>query len=232
MVAGLIAALSVGAVGAAEASSRTTHLVSSSKSVHLVSKGKSAHVLSTLKPTIVGVDPDVAVLAKLVAAGTITQVQSNAVLVALQAARPTRPVISGMGGNSGDDNGLEAGHGPLGMRLGADVTAITSTLGISAAQLQTDLAAGQSLATIAGAKTPALISALVAAETIKINAAVTAGTLTQAQATTLIAGLTASVTAIVNATPGVGGHGHMGMGGTMGNGNNDDSGVPSTTGSN
>ena len=229
MVAGLIAALSVGAVGAAEASSRTTHLVSSSKSVHLVSKGKSTHVVSTLKPTIVGVDPDVAVLAKLVAAGTITQAQSDAVLAALQAARPTRPVI---GGSGGDDNGLEAGHGPLGMSLGADVTVITSTLGITAAQLQTDLAAGQSLATIAGAKTAALITALVASETTKINAAVTGGSLTQAQATTLIAGLTASVTAIVNATPGVGGHGHMGMGGMMGNGNNDDSGVPSTTGSN
>ena len=91
-----------------------------------------------------------------------------------------------------------------------DLTVVTSTLGITAAQLQSDLAAGKSLATIAGAKTSALITALVAAETTEINARVTAGQLTQAQATTLISGLTAAVTAAVNATPGQGFGGHFG----------------------
>lgn len=232
MVAGLIAALSIGAVSVAEASSRTTHLVSSSKAAHVVvSKGKAAHVVSTLTPTVAPVNPDVAVLAKLVAAGTITQAQSDAVLAALTAARPTRPVIGGTGGKGGDDNGLEGGHGPLGMSLGADVTVITSTLGITAAQLQTDLAAGQSLATIAGTKTAALITALVASETTKINAGVTAGSITQAQATTLIAGLNAAVTAAVNLSFG------QGMGGMMGHRFHGGTGAPSvlpptTTGSN
>ena len=94
---------------------------------------------------------------------------------------------------------------------------ITTTLGITSAQLQTNLAAGQSLATMAGAKTAALITALVAAETTEINARVASGAITQAQATTLIAGLNAAITTAVNATPPVGGPGHgrghgMGMG--------------------
>ena len=210
MVAGLIAALSMGAVNVAEASSRTTHTVSSTKTTHFV---------STAAPSVAPVDPDIAVLAKLVAAGTITQAQSDAVLAALKAAHPTRPVIGGSGGGKptvgggGGDDGLEAGNGPLRMSLGADVAVITSTLGITAAQLQTDLAAGQSLATIAGAKTAVLVSALVASETTKINARVTAGSITQTQATTLIAGLNAAVTAAVNISfgkgmPGLGGMGH------------------------
>ena len=212
MVAGLIAALSMGAVSVAEASSRTTHTVSATKTTHSV---------STAAPSVAPVDPDIAVLAKLVAAGTITQAQSDAVLAALKAARPVRPVIGGTGGTrptiggGGGDNGLEAGEGPLRMSLGADVTVITSTLGITAAQLKTDQAAGQSLATIAGTKTAALITALVAAETTKINARVTAGSITQAQATTLIAGLNAAVTAAVNLSfgQGMGGMGHRFHGG-------------------
>ena len=70
---------------------------------------------------------------------------------------------------------------------------------------------------MAGAKTAALITALVAAETTEINARVASGAITQAQATTLIAGLNAAITTAVNATPPVGGPGHgrghgMGMG--------------------
>ena len=52
----------------------------------------------TPKPTIGAVDPDAAVLAKLVAAGTITQAQSTVILAALQAAHAVHPKITG-----GDD---------------------------------------------------------------------------------------------------------------------------------
>ena len=209
IVAGLIAAISMGSIGVAEAS---TH---------------SAHVVSTTTPTVAKVDQDAAVLAKLVTAGTITQAQSTAILAALQAAEPVRP-------QGGIGNGPK-GPGPVGINLQKDVAVVTSTLGITAAQLQTDLAAGQSLATIAGAKAPALISALVADETTEINARVTSGALTAAQATTLIAGLQAAVTTVVNATPPVGGFGHggrgHGFGGGMG-GMGAPLGAPSTTGSN
>lgn len=203
VIAGLIAALSMGAVSVAEASSRTTHFASTTRT----------HFVFSTTPTVAPVDPDVAVLAKLVAAGTITQAQSDAVLAALKAARPTRPVISGSGnGRNGDDNGLEGGNGLLRMSLRSDQAVILSTLGITAAQLQTDFAAGKSLATIAGTNTTALINALVTAETTKINARVTAGSITQAQATTLIAGLNAAVTAAVNLSFGQGMAGFGGMG--------------------
>lgn len=212
MVAGLIAAISMGSIGVAEASSH------------------KAHAVSTSTPAVAPVDPDAAVLAKLVTAGTITQAQSTAILVALEAAHPARPT-SGQGGFGGPK-----GQGPMGVNMGEDMTVVTSTLGITAAQLQTDLAAGQSLATIAGTKTPALITALVAAETTEINARVTSGALTQAQATTLIAGLQASITTAVNATPPVGGRGFGGRGHGMGHGMGAGMGAPSvapsTSGSN
>ena len=197
LVAGLIAAISMGSIGVAEASTKNIHSVSTSTKAH--------NVASTTSPTP-AVDPDAAVLAKLVTAGTITQAQSTAILAALEAAHAARPTIGG--GNGGPGVG-----GPRGFNMKEDLTVVTSTLGITAAQLQSDLAAGKSLATIAGTKTSALITALVAAETTEINARVTAGQLTQAQATTLISRLTTAVTAVVNATPGKGFGGHGGHGG-------------------
>ncbi len=213
MVAGLIAAISMGSIGIASASQKGSHSASVSN---------KAHTVSTSTPNVAPVDPDIAVLAKLVSAGTITQAQSTIILAALQAAHPQ------MGGNFGGMGGHQGKGGPLGMNMGEDLNVVTTTLGITAAQLQAGLAAGQSLATIAGAKTPALITALVATETTEINARVTAGKLTQAQATTLIAGLTAAVTTAVNATPTKGGFGHgMGMGAPRGLQT-----PPTTTGSN
>ena len=198
LVAGLIAAISMGSIGVAEASSKNIHSVSASVRGHNVDS-----TTSTTTPATPAVDPDAAVLAKLVTAGTITQAQSTAILAALEAAHAARPTI-------GAGNGAPGHGGPRGFNLNEDLAVVTSTLGITAAQLQTDLAAGKSLATIAGTKTSALITALVAAETTEINARVTAGQLTQAQATTLISGLTAAVTAAVNATPGQGFGGHFG----------------------
>ena len=196
MVAGLIAAISMGSVGVADAASKSIHSVS-----------KSVTNISTSTPSVTQVDPDAAVLAKLVTAGTITQAQSTAILAALQAAHAAnRPQIGGGVGGPG------FGHGAPGVNIQEDLNVITTTLGITSAQLQSDLAAGQSLATIAGAKTSALITALVGAETTEINARVTSGALTQAQATTLISGLNAAITAAVNATPPAGGMGHGGRG--------------------
>ena len=213
LIAGLIAAISMGSIGVAEASTKSIHSVSSTRGHNVDS------TTTTTTPTTPAVDPDAAVLAKLVTAGTITQAQSTAILAALEAAHAARPSIGGGAGAPGNggpgQGGLGRGGfgGPRGFNLGEDLTVVTSTLGITSAQLQTDLAAGKSLATIAGSKTSALITALVAAETTEINARVTAGKLTQAQATTLISGLNAAVTAVVNATPGKGFGGHDGQGG-------------------
>ena len=97
---------------------------------------------------------------------------------------------------------------------------ITSTLGIDATTLRTRLQAGESLATIAGAKKDALIAAIVAFETKEIDAKVTAGKITAAQATTLKANLTARVTDMVNSVKGPG----MGKRGGM-HGDNDNKGM-------
>jgi hypothetical protein len=85
------------------------------------------------------------------------------------------------------------------------LTIVSSTLGIDSTTVLTRLKAGETLAAIAGTKKDALIAALVADETKKIDAAVTAGKLTAAQATTLKSGLVAHVTAEVEATAPIGG---------------------------
>jgi hypothetical protein len=153
------------------------------------------------------------VLSALVAKGTITQAQADAIIAAHTAAETAEHANDPMRGPKG------AGFGPFGDKL----TVISSTLGIDSATVITRLKAGETLATIAGSKKAALISALVADETKKIDAAVTAGKLTAAQATELKANLTAHVTAEVEATAPVGGFmgpnggkGGRGHGGPMG----------------
>ena len=122
----------------------------------------------------------VAVLTALVTKGTITQAQADAITAALTAVEVARPAK------------------PLGANKEARLALISSTIGVDAATIKTRLAAGETLAAIAGAKKDALIAALVADETKRIDAAVTAGKLTAAQATTLKSTLTAHVTTEVN----------------------------------
>ena len=159
-------------------------------------------------------------LSGLVAKGTITQAQADAIIAAHTAAEAARDALRPPKGD-----GI---RGPLGDKLTIGAT----TLGLDTTTVLTRLKAGETLATIAGAKKDALIAALVADETKRIDAAVTAGALTAAQATTLKADLVAHVTAEVNATApvgpmmgdrddrgGKGGRGHgRGHGGPMGGG--------------
>lgn len=175
------------------------------------------------------------ILSGLVAKGTITQSQADAIIAAHAAADVAR-------------NALRPAKG-LGGPLGDKLTIVSTTLGIDTATVLTRLKAGETLATIAGAKKDALIAALVADETKRIDAAVTAGKLTAAQATTLKADLTTHVTEMVNATApaggpkggmmgdrdggkggrGHGGRGHGGMGGGMMGGNSGAPTIPTPT---
>jgi hypothetical protein len=182
-VAALVAATAFGTAGIANAAT-VTHKTTIKKVTH------------TTTSNVVGVNPITSVLSGLVTKGTITQAQSDAIVAALNAARAGQPAPTINGGQ-------ELG-GPRGAGIAKDQSVILSTLGITAETLQADRAAGQSLATIAGTKTQALINALVAAETTQINAQVTAGRITQAQATQMISGLLTHVTAQVNAVPGKG----------------------------
>ena len=188
-------ALTAGTIGVSSASSKSsTARVSTTRTVAGVTmmQGHGAEVAS--------------VLAALVTKGTITQAQSDAITAALAAA--------------------EAAHAPQGAPgIGmpdpaATLTLISSTIGVDAATIKTRLAAGETLAAIAGAKKDALIAALVADETKRIDAAVTAGKLTAAQATTLKSTLTAHVTTEVNAVrpmgPKPGDKGERGHGGGKG----------------
>ena len=148
-----------------------------------------------------GVPSQVAtVLSGLVTKGTITQAQADAITAALTAAAPAKP-LNPIGKMGGEDKA-------------AKEAVITSTLGITAADLQAARVAGKSLATLAGDKKAALITALVNFETTEIDADVTAGKLTAAQATAAKAGLTARVTAKVESVPGpkLGGKGKDRMG--------------------
>jgi hypothetical protein len=143
-----------------------------------------------------------ATLSALVAKGTITQAQADAVLAAANAARAAADAM----------RPAKPDH--------AARLALIATTGVDAATIQTRLAAGETLAAIAGAKKDALIAALVADETKRIDAAVTAGKLTAAQATAMKTNLTAHVTAEVNSVRPMGGKlGHKdGKGGKGGHG--------------
>jgi hypothetical protein len=196
-------ALTAGTVGISSAAQKsTTTRVSVTKASVAGVKGPRAEVAS--------------VLAALVTKGTITQAQSDAITAALEAAEASEHANDGMG--------------PAGVGMkdpAALLTLISTTIGIDSATIKTRLAAGETLAAIAGSKKDALITALVADETKRIDAAVTAGKLTAAQATTLKSTLTAHITDEVNSTRPMGpkggdrgerGHGPKGgaRGGAMG----------------
>jgi polyhydroxyalkanoate synthesis regulator phasin len=102
--------------------------------------------------------------------------------------------------------------------------AAASYLGLTEAELRTQLMAGKSLAQIAkdkGKSVDGLKKAMTDATKSKLDAAVKAGDLTQAQADALLKRLTDNLDTIVNATPPVGMHpdfdgDHHGFGGPMG----------------
>jgi hypothetical protein len=202
-------ALTAGSFGVATASSKTTKV--SQTTVRTISNPNAAGKVGR------GAELS-ALLATLVSKGTITQAQADAIIAAQSAAEAARDALR---------PAMDGLKGPFGDKL----TVIASALGTDTATVLTRLQAGDSLATIAGTKKDALIAALVADETKKIDAAVTAGTLTSAQATELKANLVAHVTDEVNMTPpadrmmggkgereGKGGRGHGGPhgGGMMG----------------
>ena len=118
-------------------------------------------------------------LSGLVAKGTITQAQADAINKSLADARTAGKVVM-------DKN------------RAAKLGVITSTLGITEEALKTRMKAGDSLATIAGANKDALIAALVAFKTKEINDAQAAGKITADQATRMKSNLTTRVTEMVN----------------------------------
>ncbi len=187
-------ALTAGSIGVAGATSKASHKVSVTKS-------------STSIAGRAGVGPEQALatlLKDLVTKGTLTQVQADAVMAAATAAKAVHDANRPMGGKGG----------PLDVDRAAMEALVSTTIGVDSATIKSRLKAGESLAQIAGAKKDALIAALVAEATKRIDAAVTAGKLTAAQATEMKSNLVAHVTEEVNEVGGKGpkggrgGHGH------------------------
>jgi len=201
-------ALTVGSVGIGQAASKAK--VVSTKITRTSSNGvanpmaKSGGHAADLAAT----------LSALVAKGTITQAQADAITAAATAAQTAKRTAQ------------DAMHAAKDAARVALEALISKTIGVDSATIRTRLAAGESLGAIAGAKKAELIALLVADKTKRIDADVTAGKLTAEQATTLKAGLTAHVTAEVDSVggkrgPGMGhkegkggrGHGGPGKGG-------------------
>lgn len=81
---------------------------------------------------------------------------------------------------------------------------VTNTLGISEPELLSRIKAGESLATIAGAKKDALVNAIVTFHSKNVDSALAAGRITAEQATILKANLEERITAEVNRAKGLG----------------------------
>ena len=194
-------ALTVGSIGIGQAASKTkvvsTKITRSSSNGIANPMGKGDGRAADLAAT----------LSALVAKGTITQAQADAITAAAAAAETAKRTAmdAGRTANNAERAALEA--------------LVSKTIGVDSATIRTRLAAGESLGAIAGAKKAELIAVLVADETKHIDADVTAGKLTAAQATTLKAGLTAHVTAEVDS---VGGKRGPGMGPKDGKGERGD----------
>ncbi len=201
-------ALTVGSVGIGQAASKAK--VVSTKITRTSSNGvanpmaKSGGHAADLAAT----------LSALVAKGTITQAQADAITAAATAAETAKRAAK------------DAVHAAKDAARVALEALISKTIGVDSATIRTRLAAGESLGVIAGAKKAELIALLVADKTKRIDADVTAGKLTAEQATARKAGLTAHVTAEVDSVggkrgPGMGhkegkggrGHGGPGKGG-------------------
>jgi hypothetical protein len=129
-----------------------------------------------------------------VTAGTLTKTQAAAIEARL--AKADAPLFALGGGPGGAGHG-QRGHGGGPVSLDAAATYI----GITAADLRTQLDVGKTLAAIAtanGKTTDGLKSALTTAAKTDLDAAVTAGKLTQAQEDQILATLPARLDAEIN----------------------------------
>jgi polyhydroxyalkanoate synthesis regulator phasin len=182
------AALTVGSVGFANASPKSTTRVSTTKTSARVSA-----IINPITSTKGGpVSAVTSVLTALVTKGIITQAQADAIVTAVTAAQVAQREVEG-----------SPKRVPHPDRAVIDKL-VSDAIGVDTATIKSRLRAGESLATIAGAKKDVLIAALVAEATKRIDAAVTAGTLTAAQATSMKTTLVAKTTAQINETRGAG----------------------------
>lgn len=212
-VAGLGAGFALGSpnlVGAQTAISSTTTAITASTAPATADPSKPAARVNAVDDA----------LAKLVKDGTITQTQADAVKKAIQDARPAA-------GPGGRGHGPRAGLGGFGLAEGKSVVdAAAKALGVTSDDLMQQVMNGTTVAKIAESKNVPLntvVDAAVKEITTKIDAAVTAGTMTQIQADKIKANLTQTVTDFANGKMPFGKGGMPGMpGGKGGHGGGND----------
>jgi hypothetical protein len=145
-------------------------------------------------------------LAPLVTDGTITQGQADAVIAALDAAKPER------------------GPGGPGRGFGRGLDTAAEAIGVTADELRQAVQGGQTIAAFAqskGVDPQAVVDAMVANLKTHLDEEVAAGEHTQAEADAKLAGAQDAITAMINGEapaggrgfggPGMGRHGHGGM---------------------
>ena len=128
-------------------------------------------------------------LAPLVADGTITQAQADAVVAALAEAGPPEGGRGGPGGGHGHGRG---GHG---------LDAAATALGVTADELRTAIQGGQTIAEFAaekGVDVQTVIDAMIADASTRINERVASGDMTQEEADEKLVELTTRITDAVN----------------------------------
>jgi hypothetical protein len=117
--------------------------------------------------------------------GRITQAQADALLANLKVTLPGQLQTKMVAGLEGRSFGGRGGKGGPGGMRGASLTTVATALGITEAELQTELQAGKTIAAVAtarGVDLSVVSNALLEAEKTKLAQAVTDGKLTQAQA--------------------------------------------------
>ena len=145
-----------------------------------------------------------------VAAGQMTKAQGDALKAQIESGNNVPLILPGIGGLGQGPGGLFGGGpglkfgfgiGPA-FRAGDDVFATAATyLGLTEAELKTQLGSGKTLAEIAtaqGKTADGLVQALYDAQKKQLDAAVTAGKLTQSQEDAILANSKDRLTALVN----------------------------------
>ncbi len=135
-------------------------------------------------------------LAPLLADNTLTQAQIDKVIAALAAARP-----EGGNGPRGGGPGHGGRGGPRGEHRREGLTVAAETIGITIDALRTELQAGKTIAEVATANNvapQAVIDALIASATTKVDQRVTDGDITAERATEIKANLVERTIRFVN----------------------------------
>ncbi len=227
------ASVAAKAIGITEAQLATA--LASGQTVAQVAKAHNVDVQTVVDALVQDKKDEIAAALK---AGTLSQAQADQ-----QIANATTFVtdqVNGTGfgpGGHGRGFGGPGGHGGPGGLDADDLTAAAKVLGMTEADLTTQLSAGKTVAQVATAKSVTLqtvIDAISAADKAEFAAAVKAGTMTQARADQMLANLTAHVTDEVNGVAGgpggrggPGGHGGPGWGGAPRAGNGTPNASPS-----